>query len=750
MKHVLLLLVFWSACCRFGLYASPPGNDVSEGITNPSMEMLNILERIQNQWMKRKPGMWTSELYSCDVLWKQKMTGMRSAFRYTRRIRETPDHMFLVAENWNLNPGDLSAFMAHWGKKGIVCWEDFHDRCQLQKGQNRIFCVPQEGLICVWRFFPSFEEAWKTPPFALNRLTEEELVHSANYRVDGRVKQFFSDMFLEEILDRNGLGFSLSKTWHFKDRFSRFTANVRFQRRLRLNHNGLYSVFDTFQLRGEALLGNVIEKERKHFYNEIGPFLGIKKEVVVIQSGFKTWSRALFAKPFNPRKLPFTQEKMRELPVGIRIVYPHQATLALVAKTDFNYFNSNDLSQKLRSGLSIKGSVMVSIFKEKEDSIVLKMGSRVEKLVDAYFDLEPDFDGNLDPLRLLFGSIVKLDFESGRGKLVDLQKTIDLNSPDEVRLLTSALKKGMQLKGIGFGLQSALYFIFHPNREKPLEHFKRRIPEINWDKALLGSYRMRKVYSKAGARPISFRRSTEMIGDDWELIDYQTNVKDSGYTISMDSKRNWRSLSRNTRRDLQIHGMINDRHREDVTMVLLDLTRDNHWTKKRLLAFQEQWEQRFNFPLSLSPSQVESIAGRSAKIGFRLLISLKALEQFRDKGNLDHILKSGNELRPWFMKHRVLCLTLQQAIKVERWFWVSRIIYKMVRKGAPLSPLLEALNEHEYSLEWIVENSDKQVMVQEKRGDHVLSRRQVMDWQWWIENRAFEDIFVDVSLTAEK
>ena len=713
-----------------------------------SKEMRRMLESIQNQWMMKSPGSWISDLYSCDVVWETKMTDLHSPVKYSRRIRQTPDRNFLVAENWNIAPDDLPSFMRHWGQAEVADWDQFN----FQKEKNRAFSVPQEGLICIWRFFPSFDQAWKTPPFSLGQLSDEELLPPSKKKRNKKVKQFFSDILLEEILDRNGLGLSLSKTWHFTDQFSRLTGQVQFQRRLRLNTNGLYSVFDTYHLGGEFLLGNVIEENSRHFYSEIGPFLGLSKEVIVIKSGFKSWSDALFSSPFNPKHLPYNEENLRRLPVGIRIVYPHEATLALVAKTNFNYFESSDLNQALRAGMSIKGSVMVSVTKSSKDKVILKVGGRLEKLFDAFFDMSPDFNGSLDPLRLLFGSIVKFRFEGGKGNRVFLEKEIDLNSDEEVVLLKAALKHGILLRGIGFGLKAAVYFIFHPNQERPQEYYEKKIPEINWDQALIGSYKVRDSYFKIGSRPVAYRRGTEIISDYWQVLDYQTSEQQSGYSFSIQSNSNRRGVNGTQNRELMLYGIINDAYPDDVFVTLLDITRDGNWSKKQLDHFQAGWETKLGLPLMIPPQVSEQIPGNYARIGFRLIVSLKALKALKElykSGALNQTLSEDSELHTWLSHHKVLWIAMRRALKSDNRFLLARTIYKMVKKGAPLGPILNNLQGNQYQLEWIMEDNTRSLMLQQHAGYATVSRRQVMEWMWWNEKKAFEDIFIDVSLTSD-
>jgi len=711
----------------------------------PTNELLQMLEKIQNQWLKRNPGLWISDLYAYDIIWNEKLTGLRSPVKYERRIRKTPDKQYLVAENWSINPGDLTPFMSHWGHTGVKDWEQIH----VKSGENQIFAAPTTGMITIWRFYPSFDQAWKAHSYSLTSLSAEELEPYSADKKYKKGKQFLSDVLLEEILDRDGLGVSLSKTWNFKDHFSRVSTKLRFQRRIRLNTNGLYSVFDTYHLGGEILLGNVIEETQDKFYSEIGPFLGLSKEIIIVQSGYKSWNKALFASPFNPKNLPYNHEKLCALPDGIRIIFPHKATLALVMKTKFNYFQDSDLTQKLRAGTSIRGSVMVSITKENAHTIILKIGGRMEKLLDAYFDMHPDFDGNFDPLRLLFGSIVRMRYEGGRGKRVLLEKRIDLNSDDEVRLLRHAMKHGMLLKGLGFGLRTAIYFIFHPNNEKPYEYFQAKIPEIDWDQAIIGTYHFRDNYLKIGSRPIAFRRGTEAIGDEWDILDNKTNQLITGYTFAIHSNQNKRAISRSRSRDLQLHGITSNSYNEDDFATLIDITRDASWTEKRLAAFKKKWQDCLQINLDLPAELRQNIIGHYARIGYRLIISIDELTSLYQDGTLEYLLKAETPLYQWCKKHKVLTQNFKRALRKENRFQLARTLYKMIKKGAPIHPLLEIMPKSKYKLEWVIENSARETLFRQQQGHAEMSRAQVKKWLWWEEKRMFEEIFVDVSLTAE-
>jgi len=711
--------------------------------------MDRLLERIQNQWMKKKPALWVTDLYACDVLWEERLSGMRSHARYSRRIRQTPDKTFLIAENWRIVPGDLPVFLAHWGYD--MQGQDPPDwgRFRYEIGKNRIFAVPEEGLICVWRFFPSFEEAWKTPPYSLGKLSLNELTEPSKRKKDRRAKQFLSDVLLEEILDQDGLGLSMSKTWHFKEDFSRTSAKGRLQRRLRLNVNGLYSVFDTFFLGGEFLLGNVREREHAHFYSETGPFLGISKKVTVVHSGYRTWHEALFSSAINPANLPYNEENLRKLPVGMRIIFPHEATLALIAKTKFNYFEDSDITQKLQTGISVKGSVMVSVSKVDENRVVLKVGGRLERLFDAYFDMRPDFDGAADPLRLLFGSMVRYRFEGGRGKRVYLEKAIDLDHPEQVRLLKKAMKNGLLLRGLSFGFRTALYFMFHPNHEHPQSYFLEKIPEIEWDQALLGSFKLRESYTKVGSRPIAFRRSTEMISDDWEVFDYQRRHQRSGYSFRINTNSNRRWVKGSHNRDLLLYGIMNDEFPDEVFITIQDMTKDGHWTPQKLMKFRQDWAERLGLELGIPDDTLEEMDGRHGRIGFRLIVRLSVLNKMISNGNLLDLAKEDPQLGPWLKRHAVLMLSLERAIRLKKRFLLARTVYKMLKKGAPIGPILDLMDEADYRLEWLVEDPGRRLVVQGHKGHAQVPRRQVLEWNWWEEKQAFEEIFVDVSLTAD-
>lgn len=733
LKCVIFFLLF--PCSLWSMEDAKP--------LKPSEEMHHMLDKVHNQWLKKNPGIWTSDYESFDIVWVARLTGLRSKVSYKRKIRETPDGTYLTTEVWNIHPDDLEAFMLHWGYTHITSW----NQIRAHSGQQTVFASPKEGLICIWRFYPNFKRAWKSRPYSLSKLAKKEPAEPSPEKFK-KSRDFISDVLLEEVLDRDGLGVSLSKTWHFKEEVSRFSGKLRFQRKIRLNFNGLYSVFDTYHIGTEGLLGNIIEKTQSNFYSEIGPFLGISKEIIVVKSGYESWHKALFARPFNPKNLPVNREKLKKLPDGIRVIFPHKATLALVTKTKFNYVKDSDITQTLRAGASVRGSVMVSVTKEG-NFIILKIGGRLEKLLEAYFATRPDFDGILDPLRLLFGSLIRFRFEGGKGKRVLLEKRIDLNSEEELMLLTSAMKRGLLLRGLGFGFRTALYFIFHPNNEQPHLYYQQKIPEINWDQAVISNYRYRDKYAKAGSRPLAVRSSMESIGDEWRTLDYQSNKERSGYTFIANTNRHLRAGSRSRTRDLQVNLIKADSYAGDAYATIIDLTTEARCSRKKLMKFKDKMRDQHHIDLTISENTIQTVEKNEARMGYKLTVSLEELLQLQKSGTLNTIFKHHPELQTWSKKHRLLGFKFHQFMNEDHNFTKGKTLYSMLKRNLPLTPILNALPESAYRLEWLLESPSEGALIKGSRGAAKISREQLNTWQWWNEKRMFEDIFVDVSLTQD-
>jgi len=716
---------------------------------------VRMLADIQSAIDAQRLSIWRDfDRTSAFSLW-WRPAGFSEGVRFRRAAQRSPDHTLMIMESWTMNPDDLGRLCRIWGHPDEVKWENLLGEIP----EGRVVASVDRGELLIVRDYPADADHTRIEPFGLEGLPTAGFPNGSADPDDpftepeerSRFASFMADIFLEELEDRDGIPISISKTWHFEGRFSRFSPGIRFERRIRLDFGGEYRIFDVFTLGTEFLLGDRVRGGVSTETVEQGALLSLEKRVVVIHGGYRTWHKALFAKVFTPRRLPYTPEKMRELPMGVRVIFPSTTGLTLVERRK----RPSSLGDKYPFNIDLfagmQGTFFVSVAKHTPEQIDLRFGGRIERMGEINFKLRPDFDGAFDPLRLVMGSLWRLRTGRTYGTRLTLQRFVDVEDDEQLELVQKALRRGLRFNGLALGASSILNLSFYRRVDLFLvdQFIAGKLPEIEWERSVIGQYRDDESYHKFGLRLASARSNTIKIKDDWEIEDLDSEEITRGKSISYTKRNTKRLLSYIDQRTLQLRGFFdkNDQD-EDGQAQFLEVVDLYDQTK---LSWREYRSIVRRFQRCLGPNDAAAAIGdwpqrsafKEARIGYRLILNQQAIDTMTE---IVLGLPRGetHPLKRWFRFHPILKRKIRRhRDDPEKQFVnMSNLVYKLARSRGPFFCLMRELPRDSYYLTWRAQAQDV-TGVRGEKGAAPLPETLMGTWREWERMGVLDQIFVD-------
>jgi hypothetical protein len=487
------------------------------------------------------------------VEWDKREVGYRLA--YERRIDYDPAGRLSLIEAWRIPRERLEEFLGQWGNADPPDWEQLTGEIPggfavaSRKGQSLM--IIREG--------DRAADLWDLPPYALEILGPLEPPAETGEKQDsgverglkkaGRaIRQLVSEIVIDELTDIRGVPITVSTKATFNFNIGDLTPRIRLQRRLRMEDDDTFTVVDSFEGELGLLLGNL------GVSSTTGVTVEGRRKVVIFRGGYTSWYRALFAKPFDPRKLPWSVEKLRELPPGVRVVFP-AATGAFIGETRVVHEFTDYLPLKETFNMGLRGTFFLSMARDFDDQLELRFGGRVERV--AYIQFRSRFDDRFwYDWRRLLGSFLKLRADHIRGARLFYQRKIDLNDDTQAADVISALKQGLRVSGyrLGGAAVGDFFFFFRQVDTRALDTvITRKLPDFQWDHRVESKYLSHYLYGKVDLKLASISRSISSMNDRWKLTSPLTGESVSGFSGRHYYGKNERFLINRDRYHIQVN-----------------------------------------------------------------------------------------------------------------------------------------------------------------------------------------------------
>ena len=724
-----------------------------------------MLADIQATVETHRPSPWdvTDPSHSINLTWHPEFAS--GPIEFERRIQLSPDAGVTLIEIWRMPKGDFTQFLKSWGHPGQPTWDNL--LTVIPKG--RVAVNPGAGELVIMRDFPIGHQTWSTPPFRLDALPTQNMpglpegqqgegpVDPEEPESASSFSLFIADLVNEELLDREGAGIRISNKWRFEGRAGRFTPQIRIERRLKFNFDNTYSVFDIYTIGVEVLVGDRSFRMDDDYTSEAGLLFEAEKRFIVVRHGYRKWYEALFTKFFSPARLPYNAKNLEKLPVGVRIIMPTTTGLTLVERYAYTGLPGEDYPLEVNAYAGTTGTFFISVSKRTSSQVDLRFGARIERPFFLEFRARPDFDGPLDPRRLLMGTVIQSRLNRTFGSRIYLQKNVNLKDQDQVEQTIAALRRGIRLNGLVLGTAAIFNFTFSPRIDTYLldRQLRGKLPELEWESRIESKYQEKEAYGKVGLRPASARAQRMEIIDDWQVLNLMNGKKISGKSASFLYQRNLRFLKFISRRQLQVlslEGGGNGKVRPH-SIQILDI-----FSKSRLK--KHGYEKRVE-KLRHMLGDSDAIAGagshppekrwKNAEMGYRLLISesgLKKLASHLLEPATRTTLNESDTLRQFLRRHPILNYRLRRNRDEpeKRDVLLGKYLFKLAKGKGPLHASLAILEPHEFFLEYreIVQG---QVLDQGREGNPKLTETLAETYQIWEELEVFDDIFTDRNIS---
>lgn len=751
-------MLIWSVFWTVSLFLSPETDVVPLGA--------RLTHDIQASVYSRQPTVWggAEQTYDIRIEWTPKI--LSGPLVYRRQVRRSPDGGELLLESWRFSPDDLATFLAAWNHPDKeVDWS----RILGTLPNGRLIASQSRGLLLIVRQYPPGTQVWKEAPFPLDAVPTEAFPNLAQPVVRGeggledeshetsKFADFFADLFVEELLDREGVPIRISKHWDISGRFSRLSPLVRIERRIRLDFSGTYSVFDLYTIGGEVLLGSRREDIETRDFSETGTFLDIQKKVVVIRKGYQKWYEALFAKPFSLRKIPYSDESLMSFPIGVRVVFPSSAGLTLIGKRSKPTHIADNIPLDMQVFAGLNGTSFISLTKTSQNVIDFTIGGRVERVGEASLRMRPDFDGTFDPLRLLMGTLSQLRANKTKGTSLFMQKQIDLTDPEQVALYRQSVRRGLRLSGFPLGVAAVLNLVFRQEWDDFFveQALQDKLPEIQWERTYLSHYSHFEKYAKLGIRPISSRSRTFAIDDDWVIEDRSAPEPTRARSFSLNTTRNLRLPGRLSQRVIQANGIIDktdaDAEAQGQYLEVVDLTDRSRMSYAAYRKLTGRLSSCFapSADLSELSQWTPDAAFHDVQIGYRIVLNRRGLEKLAAEFIDLRKNQKSHPLSRWLRFHPILWHRLERIERDPEGGFValSKLLFKLAKRRGPIHCLFETLDPQDYLLEWRGMGLGRP-LVSGRIGESVSSDALIHMMRDWEALGVLDNVFVERNFNA--
>lgn len=690
-----------------------------------------------------------------------------STITFERKFQNSPDGGMTLIELWRMAPPDLQLLLKAWGHPDRPDWDDLLSAIP----QGTVLANKKTGELVILRDYGFGQASWSQKPFPLQslptRFSPNLLGDAPNLENQDEEEEsassfslFIADLVNEELQDREGAGVRLSKKWRFEGRASRFNPQLRIERRLKFNFDNTYTVFDIYTFELDWLIGDRHFRVEDDYTSEAGLLFEAKKDFVVVRQGYRKWYQALFAPFFSPARLPYNAKKLESLPVGVRIILPTTTGLTLVERYSHSGFAGEDYPLELQASGGTRSVFFISISKRSSTQVDMRFGARIERPLLLELRGRPNFDGPLDPRRLLMGTVVQTRFDRTKGSRIFLQKNVNLEDPQQVKETVEALKRGIRLNGFVLGVGAILNFTFSPKIDTYLleRRLKGKLPDLDWESRIESKYLQKEAYGKVGLRPFSARAQKTEVIDDWQVLNLITGEKTTGKSAAFVFQRNLRLLKYITRRRLQVLALEGQDQSDDQDahshyIQILDLFTKSRIKKDGYLKRAHRIQGLLGTSIAVQDAGKKPPEDRWKKMemGYRLLISDQGLETLAK-----HLLspaamndyQTSDPLHAYMKRHPLLRRKLRrhQDDRKKRDVLIAKLLYKIARKNGPLFEAFSLLDPADFYLEYR-EITEGKVLVHGFEGDQDLTKALSNSLKTWEELEVFDDIFIDRSIS---
>jgi len=540
-------------CALFFLLAYPPPLHAARAPATPERFRALVLPRIEEACLAEAGAANGLQLAPKITLeWKKRALGFK--LTYERRIDYDDAGRLSLLEIWRLPRKRLGEFLIQWGNGDPPGW----DQLTGEIFGGFIIASRREKTLIVIREGHDPRALWALPPFSFDGVgpmvpppVEEERpsgVERGLIKVGRNIKQLFSEIVIDELTDIRGVPIKASMHTTIEFNIGDLTPRISLQRRLRMEDDDTFTVVDSLEGELGLLLGYLGSS------SETGAFLEAKRRVVIFRGGYDKWYKALFAKPFDPRRLPWNVEKLRRMPPGVRVVFPASTGFYVGEDRVIDEIVEN-LPLKETFKIGLRGTFFLSMSRDFDNRLEVRFGGRVERVAFAQLRARYDRVTAIDWRRLL-GSFIKGRFEHIRGARLFYQREIDLADDQQAADAIVALKQGLKVSGYRLGgaaIGDFLFFLGEVDQRTLDKVITKNLPDFQWDHRVESKYLSHNWYGKGDIKLASVGRSSTAMNDRWKLVSPLTGDSVSGTSGRRHYKKSARFWVNRDRHDIQVH-----------------------------------------------------------------------------------------------------------------------------------------------------------------------------------------------------
>jgi len=689
------------------------------------------------------------------IEWKRRELGF--TLGYERRIDYDSAGRLSLLETWSVPRRHLGTFLRRCGHPDPPDWGlltgGIEDGFVIASRKERTLVVIRDG--------DDPAALWALPPYPLEQLPALDPPPAAEKQsgvgrglaaVGRNLRQLVAEIVIDELTYVRGVPITSAISHTFDFGFGALTPRIRLQRRIRMEDDDTFTVVDAFEGQLNMLLGDPGGRA------DTGVFLEAKRRVVVFRGGYERWYKALFAPPYDPRKLPWNVEKLQALPPGVRVVFPASTGLFLGENREvMELLDGLPLDEIFKIGL--RGTFFLSLSRDEENQLEMRFGGRVERVAFVQFRAGFERRSSFD-LRRALGRFIKLRLEHLRGARLFYQRKIDLTDQQQATEAMAAVKRGLRISGyrLGGAAVGDFVFIFSEVDQRTLDAvISKNLPDFQWDNRVESTYVSTNWYGKGDLKLASIGRSHSAMDDTWQLTRLRTGESVSGTSGKLRHKKSARFWVNRDRHDIQVH-FLSSRGR-DQEQPLTDFIevfvrrKETRTTRRELRSMLRRTERSLGQEMLDESGFPGILPDRDVyhRMDYRwhLILQDDALDHLADTALAAPFEMPGSLSRKLARRHpysfRKLRKVAENGTLEERNGRLAHLVLAALRWNEPVHVLFSGFPADAYLFDWSIGASDL------PNSGGFCGRCAVpeeMRWAWqiWQELSDFDDLYEDLDL----